>query len=86
MTRVTVGRWGKNLALRFPNDIATLINLHEGDRVDVEVDADTVTIRRSRPTYTVDDLFAGKSPAEWRALFSDAYDWGPDQGREIIEE
>ena len=22
----------------------------------------------------------------WRALYADAYDWGPDVGREVVEE
>ena len=39
MTHITVGRWGKNLAVR-----------------------------------------------EWRAAYAGAYDWGPDVGRERVEE
>jgi hypothetical protein len=31
-------------------------------------------------------MFAGKPPQTWRALYRDAYDWGPDEGRERIEE
>lgn len=86
MTHVTIGRWGRNLALRVPNDIATEIGLHEGDRVEIETEAGVITIRRAEPRYTLDDLFAGRPEAEWRALYAGAYDWGPDVGREVIEE
>jgi len=86
MTHVTVGRWGKNLALRFPNEIASQAGLREGEQVEIETQGDAIIIRRGAPRYTLEDLFAGKSPAEWRALYAGAYDWGLDVGREIIEE
>jgi antitoxin MazE len=86
MTLATVGRWGKNLAVRFPNELAEELRLREGDRLEIEAAADQVVIRRAKPRYTVEDLFAGKSAAEWRALYAGAYDWGPDIGREIVEE
>jgi antitoxin MazE len=86
MTHVIVGRWGKNLALRFPNEIASEFHLHEGDRVEIETGPEQIVIRRAKPRYTVDELFAGKSPEEWRALYANAYDWGPDLGQEITEE
>ena len=34
----------------------------------------------------MEELFAGKTPEEWRALYAGAYDWGSDVGREIIDE
>ena len=86
MTFAIVGRWGKNLALRFPNEIASEFELHEGDRVEIESGQDQIVIRRAEPRYTLEDLFAGKSATEWRALYAEAYDWGPDAGREIVDE
>ncbi|MGE0221928.1 MAG: AbrB/MazE/SpoVT family DNA-binding domain-containing protein [Acetobacteraceae bacterium] len=86
MTHVTIGRWGKNLALRIPTDIASEFGLSEGNRLEIEAMDDTILIRRPRPRYTAQDLFAGKRPEEWRALYAGAYDWGPDVGREIVEE
>jgi hypothetical protein len=50
--------------VRFPNDITTLRNLHQGHRVDVEVDADGLTIRRTHPIDNIADPFAGKPAAE----------------------
>ena len=86
MAQATLGRWGKSLAVRLPSDVVSAFNFRDGDRVDVEIDGDSITIRRSRAPYTLEDLFAGRSPEEWRALYADSYDWGPDVGREIIEE
>ena len=86
MTQAILGRWGKNLAFRFPHEVARDLSLHEGERVEIESGPDHVIIRRARPSYGIRDLFAGKSPGEWRAIYADAYDWGPDLGREIVEE
>ena len=86
MTHITVGRWGKSLALRIPNDVASDFHLSEGVRLEIEAIDDTILIRRARPRFAAQELFAGKSPDEWRALYAGAYDWGPDVGREIIEE
>ena len=86
MNHATVGRWGKNLALRFPTEIASQAGLREGERVEIESQGDAIVIRRQAPHFTAETLFAGKSPEEWRALYADAYDWGPDAGREIVEE
>jgi len=42
--------------------------------------------RQAASARTLDDLFAGKTPDEWRAAYSGAYDWGPDVGREVVED
>ena len=86
MARVTIGRWGRNLALRLPGEIAKAIRLNDGDRVEIETNGSNISIRRAIPDFSLEDLFQGKKPEEWRALYADAYDWGPDVGRELIEE
>jgi len=35
---------------------------------------------------TLKELFQHKSPEEWRAVYADAFDWGADVGREIVED
>jgi antitoxin component of MazEF toxin-antitoxin module len=67
MNHVTVGRWGKNLAVRFPQDIAGLAGLREGERVEIEAQQDAIVIRRVQTHCTLEGLFAGKSAEEWRA-------------------
>ncbi|MGH6787744.1 MAG: AbrB/MazE/SpoVT family DNA-binding domain-containing protein [Novosphingobium sp.] len=36
MSKVTVGKWGKSLAIRVPLDVARAVGLCEGDSVEVE--------------------------------------------------
>ena len=86
MVRVTVGRWGNNLAVRLPGEIVEAARLHDGERVDVEELDGAVVIRRAEPRIVLEDLFRGRPPAEWRAAYADAYDWGPDLGREAVPE
>ena len=86
MSQAVIGRWGKNLAVRFPADVVKAAGFGDGERVEILVEKQDVVIRKAAPSPTVDDLFRGKSPEEWRASYADAYDWGDDRGREIVEE
>jgi antitoxin MazE len=86
MTQITVGRWGKNLAVRFPGEIASAAGIREGERVEIDTLDGAIIIRRSPLHFTLEELFRGRSPAEWRAAYAGAYDWGPDVGREAVEE
>jgi len=86
MSRATVGRWGKSLAVRIPGEIADAAGLIEGERVQIETQDAAIVIRRAPARFTLEELFRGKTPEEWRALYADAYDWGPDVGREIVPE
>jgi antitoxin component of MazEF toxin-antitoxin module len=45
MSRVTVGRWGKSLAIRVPLDVARAIGLREGDPVDIESVGGSIHVR-----------------------------------------
>jgi antitoxin component of MazEF toxin-antitoxin module len=47
MTKVTVGTWGKNLAVRVPQDMARLAGLVDGEQVEIEVKDGDILIRRS---------------------------------------
>ena len=85
MTQAVIGKWGKNLAVRFPADIASAVGFGDGERVEVLPRKDGVFIRKLPPDLTLADMFAGKSPEEWRALYAGLEDWGPDVGREVIE-
>ena len=86
MTQVIVGKWGKNLAIRFPSEIVRASGLSDGERVEVETEDGAIVIRRAIPRFTLDELFEGKTPQEWRAAYAGVFDWGPDLGREAIEE
>jgi antitoxin MazE len=86
MSQLTVGRWGNNLAVRLPGDIVQAAGLAEGERVDIEVRDSEIVIRRAALRFTLAELFRGKSPEEWRAAYAGAFDWGPDVGREVVED
>jgi antitoxin MazE len=86
MTHAILGRWGKNLALRLPPEVASGLSLREGERVEVVSGPDQIVIRRAKPRYTPDELFAGKSPSEWRTIYANECDWGSDIGRDTLDE
>ena len=86
MSHITVGRWGKNLAIRFPGEIASAAGIREGEQVEIATRGDEIVIRRLAPRFTLEELFRGRSAAEWRADYAGAFDWGAEFGRERIEE
>ena len=86
MSQVTVGKWGRNLAIRLPGEIVKAAGLRNGERLDIEMQDREIIIRRAVPHFTLEELFRGKSPEEWRSAYADAFDWGPDVGREVVEE
>ena len=86
MSAAVVGKWGKSLAVRLPAEVAQQAGIAAGERVDVAAEDGNIVIRRAAPRYTSEELFRGKSAAEWRRLYAGAFDWGPDVGREIVEE
>ncbi len=79
--QVQVARWGNSLGLRIPKEIARRAGLREGARVDVEAEGDRIIISPARPRYVLADLLRGMTPEAMRQ----AFDWGPDKGREIVE-
>jgi antitoxin component of MazEF toxin-antitoxin module len=86
VSQVTIGRWGKNLAIRVPAQIVKATGLNDGERVEIETQDSNIVIRRTIPHFTLNELFRGKSPKEWRAAYSGAFDWGEDVGREVVAE
>ena len=86
MSQAIVGRWGKSLAVRIPGEVANAAGIGGGERVEVEARDGAIVIRRAAPQFSLQELFRGRSPEEWRAAYAGAYDWGPDVGREVVEE
>ena len=79
--QVQVSRWGNSLGLRIPKDIAIRAGLREGTRVDIETEGNRIIIAPAQPRYILIDLLKGMTPEAMR----EAFDWGPDKGREIVE-
>ena len=82
MSEVTVGRWGKNLAVRVPREIANASGLREGERVRLEArDGDIVIKRPAAPTRA-----AAEAAAEEIIRESQDYSLGTITIRELMEE
>lgn len=47
MSRITVGTWGKSLAVRVPQEIAQATGLVEGEQVDMEIQDGNIVLVRS---------------------------------------
>ena len=86
MPQVIAGKWGKSLAIRLPGEIVRAAGLNNGVRLDIETRDREIVIRPAVPRFTLEELFRGKSPDEWRSAYAGAFDWGPDIGREVVEE
>ena len=76
MSQVTIGKWGKSLAIRLPGEIVKAAGLSNGERLEIETHDGEIVIRRAVPRFTLEELFRGRSPAEWRAAYAGAFDWG----------
>jgi antitoxin MazE len=81
LMQVQVARWGNSLGLRIPKDVAQRIGLRAGARVDVEAEGNRIIITPARRHYVLADLVKGMTPEAMR----EAFDWGPDWGRKIVE-
>jgi antitoxin MazE len=80
--KTNIAKWGNSLAVRLPMDIAEEMRLSEGSPVEVRVEAGVLILRQARPRYTLAELLVGINPKAMRA----AWKWGPDKGREAVEE
>nr|WP_295107380.1 AbrB/MazE/SpoVT family DNA-binding domain-containing protein [uncultured Caulobacter sp.] len=47
MSRITVGTWGKSLAVRVPQEIANATGLVEGEQVEMEIQDGNIVLVRS---------------------------------------
>jgi antitoxin MazE len=79
--QVRVARWGNSLGIRVPKAIATRIGLGEGSRVEIVAQGNQIVISTDRPVYELEELLEEMTPEAMR----EAFDWGPDVGREIID-
>lgn len=57
--------------------------MKDPDGEQVEIDTHDGDIA---PHFNLEELFRGKSPKAWRAVYANVFDWGPDIGREIVDE
>jgi antitoxin component of MazEF toxin-antitoxin module len=64
VAQATVGKWGKNLAIRFPLEIAKAARLSDGERVEIEARAGDIVIRRLDANADADARLAAEEIIE----------------------
>lgn len=79
---VTVSKWGNSLGVRIPRDLVNEAGLHDGARVDIRADGGRIVISPRPRRYTLEELLVNVTPEAMRQ----AFDWGPDVGREIVDD
>ncbi|HYE52352.1 MAG TPA: AbrB/MazE/SpoVT family DNA-binding domain-containing protein [Azospirillaceae bacterium] len=79
--QVQIARWGNSLGLRIPKEIAGRLGLAEGARVELTAEKDRIVIAVDRPHFRLEELLDGVTPE----AMADAFDWGPDAGRENVD-
>jgi len=84
----TVQKWGNSLGIRIPRVILDTVNIGENDKVELNNDADTITIRKVASTThkSLEErlvAFYGKPIEAIASVESDGeYDWGSARGVE----
>jgi antitoxin MazE len=78
LMQVNVSRRGNNLWLRIPKDIAGQARLRAGSRVEIAAENGRLVISPALQRYLLADLLGGMTPQ----AMHEAFDWGPDRGRE----
>lgn len=82
MSEVTVGKWGKNLAIRVPIEIAKATALREGELVEISTQDGDIVIRRPAEHARAD----AEAAAEEIIAESANYSLSEATIRELIEE
>jgi antitoxin component of MazEF toxin-antitoxin module len=62
MVQVSVGQWGKDLAVRLLAAIVDALKLRDSERVEIEVQGGETVVRGTPPRVSLEDLFQGRSP------------------------
>lgn len=84
----TVQKWGNSLGIRIPRVILDTVNIVENDKVELNNDADTITIKKvTQPTHkSLEErlvAFYGKPIDAITSVESDGeLDWGSARGAE----
>lgn len=80
--KTNLARWGNSLAVRLPKDVTEELHLSEGAALDIRIEGGVLLLRPASPRYELKDLLRGVTRERMRKAWS----WGPDKGREIVED
>ena len=79
---VQLSKWGNSLGLRLPRALAQQIGVQEGQSVNVIADGGRLIIEPVTKAWRIEDLLVGMTPE----AMHEAFDWGDDRGREVVDE
>jgi antitoxin component of MazEF toxin-antitoxin module len=82
LTQATLGKWGKNLAIRLPLEVVKATGLRTGEKVEVEARGGDIIIRRAG----VDAAADARAAAEEIIRESENYTLDGITIRELIDE
>ncbi|HZL00509.1 MAG TPA: AbrB/MazE/SpoVT family DNA-binding domain-containing protein [Caulobacteraceae bacterium] len=79
---VQISKWGNSLGLRLPRALAQRIGVREGEKVNLVLDGDRLIVEAAAPRWRLEDLLVNMTPE----AMGDAFAWGDDKGREIVDD
>jgi antitoxin MazE len=79
---VQISKWGNSLGLRLPRSLARQIGVSEGQKVNVVAEGGRLIVEPAAPTWRLEDMLVGMTPA----AMGEAFDWGDDKGREVVDD
>jgi antitoxin MazE len=82
MAQATLGKWGRNIAVRLPSEVVKAAGMHSGEKVEIEARGADIVIRRPEAAAAADALAA----AEEIIRESENYTLGGISIRELIDE
>ena len=84
MSQATIGKWGNNLAVRVPHEVARASGLSDGERVEIETLDGDILIRR--PAARALRRSQAEAAAAEIIAESQGYSLGAVSIRELIEQ
>ncbi len=80
--QVLLSKWGNSLGLRLPKALTAEIGVTDGQKVEVRAEGGRIIVEPVRAPLTWEKMMENTTPEAMR----EAWDWGEDVGREIIDD
>ncbi len=80
--KAKVSKWGNSLAIRLPKAVAAILQVHQGQAVDLTIEGNAVVMRASQQSYTIEELVAEMDPQVEPELLDDVS--APAVGQELL--
>jgi antitoxin MazE len=80
--QVVLSKWGNSLGLRLPKALTSEIGVSDGQKVEVRAEGGRIIVEPVRKTLTLEQMMENVTPEAMR----EAWDWGDDVGREIVDD